>query len=128
MLDALELQTQLLRVPIGTARVPDLDVPTFWQIVNQTPEVVRPSYVTMAYLGLRVGEYPAASGYRPASGDETGAHPRHQDGGLRGNPARRRRDAGVGAAPRSEPAGVQVAAGVLGARPGGGRRRRRAAP
>ncbi len=38
-------------------RVPDLDVPTFWRIVNQTPEFVRAAYVTIAYLGLRVGEY-----------------------------------------------------------------------
>jgi integrase len=38
-------------------RVPDLDVATFWRIVNQTPEFVRPAYVTIAYLGLRVGEY-----------------------------------------------------------------------
>lgn len=38
-------------------RVPDLDIPTFWKIVNQTPEWVRPAYVTIAYLGLRVGEF-----------------------------------------------------------------------
>lgn len=38
-------------------RVPDLDVPTFWRIVRQTPEYVRAAYVTIAYLGLRVGEY-----------------------------------------------------------------------
>jgi integrase len=38
-------------------RVPDLDIPTFWRIVNQTPEFVRAAYVTIAYLGLRVGEY-----------------------------------------------------------------------
>jgi hypothetical protein len=38
-------------------RVPDLDVPTFWRIVRQTPEFVRAAYVTIAYLGLRVGEY-----------------------------------------------------------------------
>lgn len=38
-------------------RVPDLDVPTFWRIVNQTPEFVRAAYVTIAALGLRVGEY-----------------------------------------------------------------------
>ena len=40
-----------------TERVPDLDVPTFWRIVNQTPKFVQPCYVTIAYLGLRVGEY-----------------------------------------------------------------------
>jgi len=38
-------------------RVPDLDVPTFWRIVNQAPEFVRAAYVTIAALGLRVGEY-----------------------------------------------------------------------
>lgn len=38
-------------------RVPDLDVPTFWRIVHQTPEFVRAAYVTIAALGLRVGEY-----------------------------------------------------------------------
>lgn len=38
-------------------RVPDLDVPTFRRIVNHTPEFVRPAYVTIAVLGLRVGEY-----------------------------------------------------------------------
>ncbi|MGH2667618.1 MAG: tyrosine-type recombinase/integrase [bacterium] len=37
--------------------MPDLDVPTFWRIVNQTPEYVRAAYVCIAYLGLRVGEY-----------------------------------------------------------------------
>lgn len=46
-------------IPLTKAaeRVPDLDVPTFWGIVNQTPEFVRASYVTIAALGLRVGEY-----------------------------------------------------------------------
>lgn len=45
--------------PIAKAaeRVPDLDVPTFWRIVNQTPDYVRAAYVTIAALGLRVGEY-----------------------------------------------------------------------
>src|SRR6266508_4294712 len=38
-------------------RVADLDVPTFWRIVNQAPEYVRAAYVTIAALGLRVGEY-----------------------------------------------------------------------
>jgi integrase len=38
-------------------RVPDLDVPTFWRIVNQAPEFVRAAYVTIAALGLRVIEY-----------------------------------------------------------------------
>jgi integrase len=38
-------------------RVPDLDVPIFWRIVNQTTEFVRCAYVTIACLGLRVGEY-----------------------------------------------------------------------
>jgi integrase len=38
-------------------RVPDLDVATFWRIVNQTPDYVRPAYVAIAALGLRVGEY-----------------------------------------------------------------------
>jgi integrase len=38
-------------------RVPDLDVSAFWRIVNQTPEYVRPAYVAIAVLGLRVGEY-----------------------------------------------------------------------
>lgn len=38
-------------------RVPDLDLATFWRIVNQTPEYVRAAYVTIAFLGLRMGEY-----------------------------------------------------------------------
>jgi integrase len=47
------------RFPRGKAvgRVPDLDLATFWRIVNQTPEHVRAAYVAIAYLGLRVGEY-----------------------------------------------------------------------
>ncbi|HXL33681.1 MAG TPA: tyrosine-type recombinase/integrase [Gemmatimonadales bacterium] len=47
------------RFPKGAEveRVPDLDVPTFWRIVHQTPEFVRPAFVTIAYLGLRVGEF-----------------------------------------------------------------------
>jgi integrase len=38
-------------------RVPDLDVPTFWQVVGAAPEHVRAAYVTLVALGLRVGEY-----------------------------------------------------------------------
>jgi integrase len=46
-------------IPLTKAneRVPDLDLATFWRIVNQTPEFVRAAYVCIAYLGLRVGEY-----------------------------------------------------------------------
>jgi len=40
-----------------TARVPDLPLPLFWSIVQATPEFVRAAYITMAALGLRVGEY-----------------------------------------------------------------------
>src|SRR2546426_5215952 len=39
------------------SRVPDLPLPLFWSIVQATPEFVRAAYVTMAALGLRVGEY-----------------------------------------------------------------------
>src|SRR6266702_362961 len=39
------------------SRVPDLPLPLFWAIVQATPEFVRAAYVTMAALGLRVGEY-----------------------------------------------------------------------
>lgn len=38
-------------------RVPDLTAERFWKIVNEAPDWVRPAYVTMAALGLRVGEY-----------------------------------------------------------------------
>lgn len=43
------------REPMG--RVPDLPVDLFWRIVNDTPEHVRPAYVTIAAAGLRPGEY-----------------------------------------------------------------------
>jgi integrase len=51
--------TVVKAIPFAKAaeRVPDLDVATFWRIVNQTPEFLRAAYVTIAYLGLRVGEY-----------------------------------------------------------------------
>lgn len=39
------------------SRVPDLPLPLFWKIVQATPEFVRAAYITMAALGLRVGEY-----------------------------------------------------------------------
>jgi integrase len=38
-------------------RVPDLDVPTFWQVVHAAPEHVRAAFVAIVALGLRVGEY-----------------------------------------------------------------------
>ena len=38
-------------------RVPDLDVPTFWQVVAAAPEHVRPALVALVALGLRTGEY-----------------------------------------------------------------------
>ena len=38
-------------------RVPDLDVPTFWQVVGAAPEHVRPALVALVALGLRTGEY-----------------------------------------------------------------------
>ncbi len=52
-------RTVVKAIPFAKAaeRVPDLDVATFWRIVHQTPEFLRASYVTIAYLGLRVGEY-----------------------------------------------------------------------
>ncbi len=39
------------------ARVPDLSPALFWTIVRAAPEHVRAAYVTIAALGLRVGEY-----------------------------------------------------------------------
>lgn len=39
------------------SRVPDLPLTLFWAIVQKAPEWVRPAYITMAALGLRVGEY-----------------------------------------------------------------------
>ncbi len=38
-------------------RVPDITPELFWRIVHETPEFVRAAYVTIAALGLRVGEY-----------------------------------------------------------------------
>jgi integrase len=38
-------------------RVPDLDVATFWAIVQAAPAHVRPAFVTLVVLGLRLGEY-----------------------------------------------------------------------
>jgi integrase len=38
-------------------RVPDLDVSTFWRVVEAAPEHLRASYVCLVALGLRVGEY-----------------------------------------------------------------------
>ena len=38
-------------------RVPDLDVPMFWDIVRAAPEHVQAAYVCIVALGLRVGEY-----------------------------------------------------------------------
>ena len=38
-------------------RVPDLDVSTFWRVVEAAPAHVRPALVTLVALGLRVGEY-----------------------------------------------------------------------
>ena len=35
------------------ARVPDLDVNTFWRVVHAAPEHVRPSFVALVALGLR---------------------------------------------------------------------------
>jgi len=39
------------------SRVPDLPPTLFWSIVHKAPEYVRAAYVTIAALGLRVGEY-----------------------------------------------------------------------
>ncbi|MGH7548817.1 MAG: tyrosine-type recombinase/integrase, partial [Gemmatimonadales bacterium] len=39
------------------SRVPDLPPALFWRIVQAAPEYVRAAYVTIAALGLRVGEY-----------------------------------------------------------------------
>ena len=38
-------------------RVPDLDGPTFWQVVGAAPEHVQPAFVALVGLGLRTGEY-----------------------------------------------------------------------
>jgi len=38
-------------------RVPDLDVPTFWRVVEAAEAHVRPAFVALVALGLRVGEY-----------------------------------------------------------------------
>ncbi len=38
-------------------RVPDLDVPTFWRVVEAAPAHARPAFVALVALGLRVGEY-----------------------------------------------------------------------
>jgi hypothetical protein len=38
-------------------RIPDLDAPTFWQVVAAAPEHVRAAYVALVALGLRTGEY-----------------------------------------------------------------------
>src|SRR5207245_7622116 len=39
------------------SRVPDLPLTLFWAIVQAAPEYLRSAYITMAALGLRVGEY-----------------------------------------------------------------------
>src|SRR6266702_3801809 len=39
------------------SRVPDLPLSLFWSIIEKAPEYLRPAYITMAALGLRVGEY-----------------------------------------------------------------------
>lgn len=39
------------------SRVPDLPISLFYSIIEAAPEWVRPAYLTMAALGLRVGEY-----------------------------------------------------------------------
>src|SRR5207244_2700635 len=39
------------------SRVPDLSPTLFWNIVDAAPEYVKAAYVTIAALGLRVGEY-----------------------------------------------------------------------
>lgn len=44
------------KLPVRS-RVPDLDVPTFWRVVDKAPEHVRASFVCIVALGLRVGEY-----------------------------------------------------------------------
>ena len=38
-------------------RVPDLSPEVFWEIVDEAPEYLRASYVTLAATGMRVGEY-----------------------------------------------------------------------
>jgi integrase len=38
-------------------RVPDITPELFWKVVGASPEHVRPSYVTLVGLGLRVSEY-----------------------------------------------------------------------
>ena len=43
------------REPLG--RVPELDVPLLWRIVNAAPAHVGPCYVTLAATGMRAGEF-----------------------------------------------------------------------
>jgi len=42
---------------VEVERTPDLTPDVFWAIVHQTPEYIQAAYVTIAALGLRVGEY-----------------------------------------------------------------------
>jgi len=44
-------------IPRQRERVPDLDVATFWHVVDAAPEHVRASFVVLVALGLRTGEY-----------------------------------------------------------------------
>lgn len=52
-----EIMARFPRAQESTGRVPDISPELFWDVVNRTPEYLRPSYVTLAATGLRVGEY-----------------------------------------------------------------------
>jgi hypothetical protein len=88
-------------------RVPDVTPDLFWRIVHATPEFVRAAYVTIAALGLRVGEYLRLR-------DQDRRVGRHVEGG--------RAALAVGEGRGAVPAPVQVATALLGA--GTGSRRR----
>lgn len=42
-------------------RTPSLTPELFWALVYETPEIVRPSYMTLAITGMRLGEYLACT-------------------------------------------------------------------
>lgn len=52
-----EVMGRFPRAQEPQGRVPELPPALFWDIVNRTPDHVRPAYVTLAATGLRVGEY-----------------------------------------------------------------------
>ena len=52
-----EVIRQIPNAKEGRGRMPELTVDGFWSIVNQTPDHVRPCYVTLAATGMRLKEY-----------------------------------------------------------------------